>query len=36
MVGMEPSELEQPRFEALVAERRERAVEGSDPAGEVV
>jgi citrate lyase beta subunit len=31
LVGLEPHELEQPRFVALVAERRERAVEGSNP-----
>lgn len=30
-VGLSPQELEQPRFGALVAERRERALEGSDP-----
>lgn len=31
MVGLEPHELDQPRFLGLVAERRERAVEGSNP-----
>ncbi|MCX4246952.1 DUF6986 family protein [Paraliomyxa miuraensis] len=30
-VGLEPHELDQPRFVALVAERREAALEGSDP-----
>jgi hypothetical protein len=30
-VGLEPHELEKPRFVALVAERRERAVESSNP-----
>lgn len=30
-VGLEPHELEQTRFVALVAERREAALEGSDP-----
>lgn len=31
MVGIEPHELDQPRFVALVAARRERAVAGSNP-----